>query len=95
MDDPERGGGLAAAATLSPAVRAILRHLCEGACHAYGAVLEWCEARGDCCYAVSCPGCARQFLVDDEELAELRRWTDAEGHALVCGVRWEEAGSGS
>jgi hypothetical protein len=30
-----------------------------------------------------------QFLVDDEELAELGRWTDAEGHALVCGIQWD------
>lgn len=89
MTGSERGGALAAAAGLSPTVREILRHLCEGTCRTYGVVLEWCEARGDCCYAVSCPGCSGQFLVDEDELAELRRWTDAEGHALVCGVRWE------
>ena len=39
MDDPERSGGLAAAEDLSATVRAILGHLCEGACHTYGAVL--------------------------------------------------------
>ncbi len=74
---------------LSPTVRKIIQHLCQGECHTYGAVLEWCEARGDCCYAVYCPGCQMQFHVDDDELAELQRWTDAEGHALVCGGRWE------
>ncbi len=74
---------------LSPAVLAVLQHLCQGDCHAIGGVLEWCETRGDCCHAVVCPACATQFVVDDDELAELRRWTDAEGNALVCGVRWE------
>ncbi|HEV2066666.1 MAG TPA: MJ0042-type zinc finger domain-containing protein [Thermomicrobiales bacterium] len=74
---------------LSPTVREIIRHLCESPCHTYGAVLQWCEARGDCTYAVQCPSCTTQFLVDEAELEELERWTDAEGHALVCGVRSE------
>ncbi len=74
---------------LNPTVREIIRHLCESACHTYGAVLQWCETRGDCTYAVQCPGCTTQFLVDEAELKELERWTDAEGHALVCGVRSE------
>jgi len=76
---------------LSPTVRQIIAHLCGGneRCRAYGMVVEWCETRGDCCYGVVCPGCSLQFVVDEEELAELRQWTDAEGHALVCGVRWE------
>ena len=74
---------------LSPTVREIIAHLCQGDCHTYGAVLEWCETRGDCQYAVLCPGCSHQFLLEEDELAELQRWTDAEGHALVCGVRWE------
>ena len=90
MAELERIGALDTAEILSPTVREIIAHLCQGECHTYGAVLEWCETRGDCCYAVFCPGCSAQFIVDDEELAELRRWTDAEGHALVCGVRWEE-----
>lgn len=77
---------------LGPTVREILAHLCGGAgegCRSFGMVVEWCESRGDCAYAVVCPGCSVQFLVDEDELAELRRWTDAEGNALVCGVRWE------
>ena len=81
---------------LGPMVREIIAHLCgsagadaESGCRSYGMVVEWCEARGDCAYAVVCPGCSVQFLVDEEELAELRRWTDAEGNALVCGVQWE------
>ena len=77
------------AETVSPAVLAVLQHLCEGGCHAFGGVLEWCEARGDCCQAVVCPICATQFVVDDDELAELLRWTDDKGQALVCGVRWD------
>jgi hypothetical protein len=52
-------------------------------------VLEWCEARGDCAQAVVCPVCSAQFVVDDEELTELLRWTDEQGHVLVCGVRWD------
>ena len=88
MVDDERANVLAAD-ILSPTVRTIIHHLCQGACRTYGAVLEWCEARGDCSYAVYCPGCSQQFHVDDDELAELQQWTDAEGHALVCGVRWE------
>ena len=76
---------------LGPTVREIIHHLCAGAasCHGHGMVVEWCEARGDCTYAVVCPGCSLQFLVNEEELAELRRWTDAAGNALVCGVHWE------
>jgi len=76
---------------LTPTVRRIIAHLCGGndSCRAFGFVVEWCEARGDCCYAVVCPGCSAQFVVDEDELAELKRWTDAEGNVLVCGVRWE------
>lgn len=72
--------------TLSPAVAPIVKHLCEGDCHAFGSVLSWCEARGDCAYAVVCPGCQQQFLIEEEDLAELERWTVANGDALVCGV---------
>ena len=78
-----------AAETLSPAVLAVLHHLCQGGCHSFGGVLQWCEARGDCAQAVVCPVCSTQFVVDDEELEELLRWTDEQGQALVCGVRWE------
>ena len=76
---------------LTPTVRTILAHLCGGVetCRSFGFVAEWCEARGDCCYAVVCPGCSVQFVVDEGELDELKRWTDAEGNALVCGVHWE------
>lgn len=87
----ERIDGLPGVEVLSPTVRDILRHLCAGnePCRSFGFVVEWCEARGDCCYGVVCPGCSVQYVVDEEELAELRRWTDTEGNALVCGVRWE------
>lgn len=76
---------------LSPTVRDIIGHLCGGddRCRDFGVVMEWCEARGDCSYAVVCPGCSLQVVVDEDELAELQRWTDAEGNALVCGVRWD------
>lgn len=72
---------------LSPGVHDIVRHLCEGECHTYGSVLQWCETRGDCVYAVTCPTCSSQFVVEEDELAELERWTESNGHALVCGVR--------
>ena len=89
MAEFQRFGALDTADILSPTVRDILVHLCRGECHTYGAVVEWCESRGDCCYAVVCPGCSMQFLVDEEELSELRGWTNTEGQALVCGVNWE------
>jgi len=73
--------------SLSPAVLAIVSHLCEGDCHTYGSVLQWCEARGDCVYAIVCPGCDRQFLIEEDDLAALERWTVANGDALVCGVQ--------
>lgn len=72
--------------TLGVNVQHIVAHLCTGDCHAYGSVLQWCETRGDCCYAVVCPTCRAQFLIEEEDLAELERWTEANGHALVCGV---------
>lgn len=74
---------------LSPAVRQILTHLCEGDCHAFGDILEWCEARGDCAHAVVCPECRTQFVIDDDELAELESWTSRHGSILVCGIRYE------
>ena len=91
MTDLEHPDTLSGNEILSPTVRDIIHHLCHGeeTCRAYGLVVEWCETRGDCCYAVVCPGCSHQFVVDEDELAELRQWTDAEGNALVCGVRWE------
>jgi hypothetical protein len=70
-----------------PAVREIVRHLCEGDCHTYGITLQWCESRGDCTYAVQCPGCSTQFIVDEAELVALERWTETYGHAMVCGIR--------
>ena len=74
-------------AVVSPSVHAILVHLCSDPCHAFGAIVEWCETRGDCVQAVVCPTCRREFLIDDDELAELRRWTDGDGNLLACGIR--------
>jgi hypothetical protein len=88
MVDAERIDAILAE-SISPAVLAVLQHLCQGSCHAFGAVMEWCETRGDCLQAVVCPVCSAQFVVDDDELAELLRWTDDQGKALVCGVRWD------
>jgi len=73
----------------NPAVSAIVQHLCEGECHAFGDVMEWCESRGDCSFAVVCPTCSMQFVIDEDDLSDLRRWTAARGESLACGVRWE------
>ena len=73
---------------LSPDVQRIVDHLCEGDHPAFGNLLEWCESRGDCCTAVVCPDCGVQFLIDDDEMDELRRWTKEQGDARACGVRW-------
>jgi hypothetical protein len=73
----------------SEAVLAILRHLCLGTCKTFGSVLEWCESRGDCAQAVVCPSCGARFLVENEDLEELARWTAESGEVLTCGVRWE------
>jgi hypothetical protein len=75
---------------LSSAVQGILAHLCEGDCHAFGDILEWCEARGDCCYAVICPECRMQFVIDDDEMDELKQWTLINGSLLVCGIRLDD-----
>lgn len=73
----------------NPAIQTIVRHLCEGECRAFGDVLEWCESRGDCSFAVVCPTCKTQFLIDEDDLVELRRWTAARGMVLACGVQWD------
>jgi hypothetical protein len=67
----------------------VIAHLCEGDCHAYGDLIEWCESRGDCTVAVVCPSCSRQWIIDDDELAELKRWTAVHGSALGCGVSFD------
>jgi hypothetical protein len=67
----------------------VIAHLCEGDCHAFGDLVEWCEARGDCTIAVVCPSCSRQWIIDDDELDALRRWTAANGAGLGCGVSFD------
>lgn len=67
-------------------VTEVIAHLCEGECHAFGDLVEWCESRGDCTVAVVCPSCSRQWIIDDDELDALRRWTVTHGTHLGCGV---------
>jgi len=74
---------------MSTSVQAILAHLCGDPCRTYGSVIEWCETRGDCIQAVVCPTCRKEFVIDDDEFAELRRWTAQDGSVLACGVVWE------
>lgn len=90
MSDLPRHLSISQPTAPSPAVQAIIEHLCQDPCHAYGAVLEWCESRHDCVSAILCPSCSHQFVVDEDELAELRRWTDQQGHILVCGIRIDD-----
>ena len=74
---------------MSPLVRQILGHLCEGENRGYGKIIEWCESRGDCCQAVECPYCGAQYLLDDEEMHELRRMAARTDELLSCGVIFE------
>ena len=73
--------------TLSPAAMEVIQHLCEGECRTFADVLQWCETRGDCVYAVQCPGCSSQFLLDEDDLIALERWSAANGSTLSCGLR--------
>lgn len=70
----------------SPSVQLVIRHLCESECHTFGDLIEWCESRGDCTIAVICPGCDQRFLIEEDELAELERWTEVAGFERGCGV---------
>lgn len=74
---------------VSPVVREILLHLCESENPRYGSIVEWCESRGDCCQAVVCPECGAQYLLDDEEIDELRRISARTDQILSCGVVWD------
>jgi len=82
-------------ATVQPKMEApdilteVIAHLCEGDCHAFGDLVEWCEARGDCTVAVVCPSCSRQWIIDEDELEELKRWTAVNGTVLGCGVSFD------
>ncbi len=67
----------------------VITHLCEGECHAFGDLIEWCESRGDCTVAIVCPSCSHQWVIDDDELDALRSWTATNGAHLGCGVSFE------
>ena len=71
---------------VSPLVRQILLHLCEGDQPSYGSIVEWCESRGDCAQAVVCPHCGTQYLLDDDEMDELRLISTRTNDILSCGV---------
>lgn len=73
---------------LPPAVIPIVQHLCESDCRAFGDIAEWCEARGDCTFAVVCPTCGTSFVVEEDDLSMLERWTAMRGESRACGVRW-------
>ena len=71
---------------VSPIVLQVLMHLCESDHPSLGSIVEWCESRGDCAQAVVCPYCAVQFVLDDDELAELRQISTRTEEMLSCGV---------
>jgi hypothetical protein len=74
-------------AKLSAGAMEVIRHLCEGECHTFASVLQWCETRGDCVYAVQCPGCTTQFILDEDDLIAIERWSAANGSSFSCGIR--------
>ncbi len=71
---------------MTPALAAIVEHLCQTDCLAFGDLVEWCESRNDCIVAVVCPSCDTRFLIDDDDLIDLQKWTAAKGVAFGCGV---------
>jgi hypothetical protein len=88
--DQTQPGALAQPTLETPViVTEVIAHLCAGDCHAFGDLVEWCESRGDCIVAVVCPSCSRQWIIDDDELDALRRWTATNGSHLGCGVSFE------
>ncbi len=88
--DQTQPGAVAQPTLEAPIIVAeVIAHLCEGECHAFGDLVEWCESRGDCTVAVVCPSCSRQWIIDDDELDALRRWTATNGSHLGCGVSFD------
>lgn len=71
---------------ISPVVRQVMKHLCESDHPTFGSIVEWCETRGDCSQAVVCPHCGTQYVLDDEEMAELRLISLRTEDVLSCGV---------
>jgi hypothetical protein len=74
---------------VSPVVRDVLHHLCESEHPSFGSIVEWCETRGDCSQAVVCPHCGSQYLLDDDEMAQLLAVSRTTGDLLACGVRYD------
>ena len=65
----------------------VREHLCSKGL--YGDVTEWCEARNDCVYVVSCPDCSEEFMLTDIEYDELLAWSQSSDQA--CGVDFPHA----
>jgi hypothetical protein len=59
----------------------VLAHLCGKGL--YGDVTEWCEARHDCVFVVTCPDCRHTFTLTEEEFALLVRRSQ---ELKVCGI---------
>lgn len=65
----------------------VREHLCSK--DLYGDVTEWCEARNDCVYVVTCPDCSQEFMLTDIEYDELLAWSQSSDRA--CGVDFPHA----
>ncbi len=65
----------------------VREHLCSKGL--YGDVTEWCEARNDCVYVVTCPDCSKEFMLTDIEYDELLAWSQSSDQA--CGVDFPHA----
>ncbi len=68
-------------------VEQVLAHLCGKGL--YGDVTEWCEARNDCVFVVTCPDCRCTFTLTEEEFALLvRRSQEVQACGVALGEGW-------
>ena len=90
MTEPKPAPMIDPIPTLTPDMQLIVDHFCQSSDHgSFGDLAELCESRYDCITTVVSPDCGTRFVVDDDELAELRHFTETTGQALVCGVRFD------
>lgn len=73
--------------TSDSVVDRVREHLCSKGL--YGDVTEWCEARNDCVYVVTCPECREEFILTDDEYHTLLLWSRSSEQA--CGVDFPKA----
>lgn len=81
-----RGGACVSTARYTQ-IEKVRDHLCSKGL--YGDVTEWCEARHDCVYVVTCPDCGEEFMLDEQDYDDLLRWSTSANQA--CGVNFPHA----